>query len=285
MDLDVAHAKVDVPSRGPAHLGLLPLHGVGEVQLRLPIGIDQLRPGAVREIARVPMELELLVTDRHRFHLEANHSVLVLRVHVVGKDELQVVVDIDVIPVHLAQPIAVLVGNFRGIVDADNARGHRQVVHEQVHEVLVLDALRHQSGVLLAPGERPVLLVAQQAAVDLLIHPHLIRRIDDSVAAQHLAQILRLEDKCAILGIAELERVVLIGQLGATAGHLHRLHVDLLVLDELHRRHAGHVETVDHQDEAHQQDHCQPWPSHSPGLQEREVVTSWSRILPCLVIQ
>lgn len=136
--------------------------------------------------------------------------------HVVGKNELQVVVDEGMISLNLPQTVPMLKLNFHGVW-IDDSRGHWQVVHEsikqsqskfylpegikskknlkndsQMHEVFVFYPLSHFDGLLSVPVEWPVFFIAKQLAGDVLGHSHLIGRIDNPITPENFPQVLRL---------------------------------------------------------------------------------------------
>lgn len=113
-----------------------------------------------------------------------------------------------------------------------------------MHKILVSNPLGHLFRLLPVPVHRTILTVTQQLTADVFRHPDLVRRIDDPIAPQHLSEILTLVHQGSVLRQTELQRVVLVRQLGVGAGHLDRLHVNLLPLPELNRGHPRNVETL-----------------------------------------
>jgi hypothetical protein len=102
-------------------------------------------------------------------------------VRVVRQNELQMVVDVRLALADHSQPISVLKLQLHRVGIDDSCR-HWKIVHQQVNKVLVFDSLRDLLGMLRVPVHRRRLRVAQELAVDILCHSHLIRRVHDSVA-------------------------------------------------------------------------------------------------------
>lgn len=163
--------------------------------------------------------------------------------HMIRQNELQMIIDEHRITVVLAQPISMLELQLHGI-SIDDTRGHWQIVDQQMNEILVADPFHNHSRLLIRPSHRLILGIAQKLTVDILRHLHFIRSVDDPIAAQYFSQILRLVDQRSVLGQTELQRIVFVGQLGVRAGHLNGLDFNLLAAFELHRSHAGHVESA-----------------------------------------
>jgi hypothetical protein len=118
----------------------------------------------------------------------------------------------------------------------DHLRRRRQVVHDEVDPVVLLDPLGQEgSGVL---GEL-------DAARDLevaLAHENVVRRVLDHRAVQNLAQVLdSIRNR---LRLAKRQRVVVVRQLRLGAGELVHLDIDSLVGLVLAHRHARQVEAV-----------------------------------------
>ena len=120
-----------------------------------------------------------------------------------------------------------------GLVHILGRRG--QVVGDPVHPIVLLDPQAE----LLDLNLRELL-----AAEDLarLLHAHLdvVVGVHDAVTAQDLAQVLR--DVLEGSGLAEGQRIVLVGQLGPRRGELIHFDVHVLALLEVLRGHTRQVE-------------------------------------------
>ena len=114
-----------------------------------------------------------------------------------------------------------------------------QIIHDQMDKVLVVDPVVG----LFARLRVPHLVCAQHAALTVRVHADAVGCAHNALAAQDLAQVLRVVGD-HVLGLAEVQRIVLEGQLRLRAGHLDGAHVDRVAVLEVRRRHAGHIEGV-----------------------------------------
>ena len=106
--------------------------------------------------------------------------------------------------------------------------GARQVVDDEVNEVLLRDLVAHLARGLCVPG----LLIAEPFALDALVHLDLVSRVGDAVATQDLAQVLGLVDE-TLWRLTEREGVVLVRQLGMTARHFDGFEADFIAFLEI----------------------------------------------------
>lgn len=184
--------------------------------------------------------LQLIKVDADGLDLEPDDAVVDVVVGVVGEDEPEVVVDEGSVVVDVAQFVPPLVNLLMGVHHLELG-GAGEVVHQQVDVVLVSDAIDDFLRLLLTPDDGFGEVVAEQLAGHRHVHVHLIGRVDDPVAPKHLAQVLRLVQG-AVPGPAELQGVIVVGQLRLRTCHFDSLDFDGRVLRKLDGGHAGDVE-------------------------------------------
>ena len=158
------------------------------------------------------------------------------------------VVDVIFAVTGVAQPVSRFVLYITGFRQTEPG-GARQVVHDEVYEVLVL----HPVPNLLARLARPLLVIAEDPTLFVPAHFHCVGRVHDSLAPNDLAEILTVVLHHPVLGPAQIQTVVFVRQLRVGARHLDRLYINSLALSEVLRRHARHVELVGGGEEQQQQ--------------------------------
>ena len=83
------------------------------------------------------------------------------------------------------QPVSRFVLHLQCVGDLESG-GAGQVVHDEVHEVLVVDPVVR----LLAHLPLPHLVGAEDGALSVLVHPDIIGGIDDPLPPQNLTEVL-----------------------------------------------------------------------------------------------
>ena len=145
---------------------------------------------------RVPPHLLVKLDDEAQMVVDVRHAGLCVRA-LSGPNEAERVAAV----VHRD---GLAVGHL-----ADHLRCRRQVVHDQMDTVVLLDALGEQCGALL--GE----LGAAEHLEVRFRHLHVIRRILDHGAVQHLAEVL--DSISDLRRLAERQAVVVVGLQAAAA--------------------------------------------------------------------
>mmetsp|Transcript_3821 Transcript_3821/g.11091 ORF Transcript_3821/g.11091 Transcript_3821/m.11091 type:complete len:240 (+) Transcript_3821:1181-1900(+) len=192
MDLAAGHLQVVVPPRGPSLSALRPPHVIGKDNVAVHIYVEHRRRGVIGANGGDAGGIELV--RAHRLHhaarldFEPNNAValVIVRRRMVLQDQIHMVVQ-EVLAVALntdREASHVRLGLLRALPPV--ARCRRQIVHEPIHDVFVLD---HALEFLpISIGER--LLAKHLASAGVLQHPDLIGRILDHVPDQQLTQVL-----------------------------------------------------------------------------------------------
>mmetsp|Transcript_63223 Transcript_63223/g.136850 ORF Transcript_63223/g.136850 Transcript_63223/m.136850 type:complete len:307 (+) Transcript_63223:1156-2076(+) len=256
MNLALVHLEIGVPARRPAHVAVVPNDIVGEGDLRVRVQLEEGRSRVlVAESFLAPHRLRHAV----RLYLEAHDSVPVVQVRVRVPLELEPDVVVHVVQAAAleADGEAVHVHELAPVGLPDVARGGRKVIHDPVHEVVVVDHAAELVLLLLLQ-----ILLAEERARLVDHHPDLVGRVLNHVSGQDLSQVLDAVLDPAIR-LAVGQGVVRVRQLRLHGCELVDLEVDQAAGVVLPRGHPRQVERLDRPDRDQRRDHVGA--SESPG--------------------